>query len=348
MAVYQTYVNAMNSRIKRQIAINNPFVFKHIFNLKSMDHFEDVGPCVVMATPGMMQNGLSRELFEAWCSNRRNCCIIAGYCVEGTLAKQILSEPEEIVSMSGQKLARRCQIEYISFSAHTDYRQTSEFIRAIRPPHIMMVHGEANEMGRLKSALIREYEDTPNPPLFHNPKNTVTVELHFRGEKVAKVMGSLAITPPTQDGHQLSGILVKKNFAYHLLAPSDLHKYTDMKISTISQRLSIPFVGTFDDLVQTLDGILVHRIAGSFRQPVTDSTSNSETLLAFDTIKVSLNQTQKNSFASLEWSSSPVADMYADCLIALLLKRTVKPDEITLAIGEGMSMNIFENFILFY
>lgn len=34
MAVYQTYINAMNDRIKRQIAVNNPFVFKHITNLK--------------------------------------------------------------------------------------------------------------------------------------------------------------------------------------------------------------------------------------------------------------------------------------------------------------------------
>ena len=34
MAVYQTYVNAMNDKIRRQIAINNPFVFRHISNLK--------------------------------------------------------------------------------------------------------------------------------------------------------------------------------------------------------------------------------------------------------------------------------------------------------------------------
>ncbi|CAB3219703.1 unnamed protein product [Arctia plantaginis] len=36
MAVYQTYVNAMNDRIRRQIAINNPFVFRHISNLKGV------------------------------------------------------------------------------------------------------------------------------------------------------------------------------------------------------------------------------------------------------------------------------------------------------------------------
>ena len=30
MAVYQTFVNAMNERIRNQINMNNPFVFKHI------------------------------------------------------------------------------------------------------------------------------------------------------------------------------------------------------------------------------------------------------------------------------------------------------------------------------
>lgn len=52
-----------------------------------MEHFDDVGPSVVMASPGMMQSGLSRELFENWCTDPHNGVIIAGYCVEGTLAK---------------------------------------------------------------------------------------------------------------------------------------------------------------------------------------------------------------------------------------------------------------------
>ena len=37
MAVYQTYVNAMNEKIRKQIGINNPFVFKHISNLKVLN-----------------------------------------------------------------------------------------------------------------------------------------------------------------------------------------------------------------------------------------------------------------------------------------------------------------------
>ena len=50
-----------------------------------------MGPCVVMASPGMMQSGLSRQLFEAWCTDKRNGVLIAGYCVEGTLAKVLMS-----------------------------------------------------------------------------------------------------------------------------------------------------------------------------------------------------------------------------------------------------------------
>jgi len=196
----------MNERIRRQISDRNPFVFKHISNLKSIDHFEDIGPSVVMASPGMMQSGLSRELFETWCTDRRNGVIVAGYCVEGTLAKHILSEPTEIVSMNGQKLPLRCSVDYISFSAHTDYRQTSEFVRALKPPHIVLVHGEQNEMARLRAALVREYEDAPVEGRIevHSPRNSQAVELTFRGEKMAKVVGHLAIDRPTTANQQVN------------------------------------------------------------------------------------------------------------------------------------------------
>ncbi len=51
-----------------------------------------MGPCVLLASPGMLQNGLSRELFELWCPDLRNGVIVTGYCVEGTLAKVLLRD----------------------------------------------------------------------------------------------------------------------------------------------------------------------------------------------------------------------------------------------------------------
>ena len=51
--------------------------------------------------------------------------------------QQILSQPEEVTSMNGMKLPLKCSVDYISFSAHVDYRQVSEFVRALQPPHLV-------------------------------------------------------------------------------------------------------------------------------------------------------------------------------------------------------------------
>ncbi|KAH8268062.1 hypothetical protein KR018_010780 [Drosophila ironensis] len=307
MAVYQTYINAMNDRIRRQIAVNNPFVFRHISNLKGIDHFEDIGPCVVMASPGMMQSGLSRELFESWCTDPKNGVIIAGYCVEGTLAKTILSEPEEITTLSGQKLPLNMSVDYISFSAHTDYEQTSEFIRMLRPTHVVLVHGEQNEMSRLKLALQREYEaDASTDIKFYNPRNTHAVDLYFRGEKTAKVMGNLAAKAP-EVGGKLSGVLVKRDFKYHLLAPSDLGKYTDMSMSVVTQRQSIPWGSSLTTLQLLLDRIGTGCV---------EVIEPERKLKVFACVELTVEQ----KIIVMEWQATPVNDVYADAVLACIMQ----------------------------
>lgn len=49
----------------------------------------------------------------------------------------------------GSKIPLRMSVDAISFSAHADFDQTSQFLDALRPQHVILVHGEANEMGRL-------------------------------------------------------------------------------------------------------------------------------------------------------------------------------------------------------
>ncbi|MEJ1287326.1 cleavage and polyadenylation specificity factor 3 [Cricetulus griseus] len=264
MAVYQTYVNAMNDKIRKQININNPFVFKHISNLKSMDHFDDIGPSVVMASPGMIQNGLSRELFESWCTDKRNGVIIAGYCVEGTLAK-------------------------------------------------ILVHGEQNEMARLKAALIREYEDNDEVHIeVHNPRNTEAVTLNFRGEKLAKVMGFLADKKPEQ-GQRVSGILVKRNFNYHILSPCDLSNYTDLAMSTVKQTQAIPYTGPFNLLYYQLQ-----KLTGDVEEL---EIQEKPALKVFKNITV----IQEPGMVVLEWLANPSNDMYADTVTTVILEVQSNP-----------------------
>uniref|UniRef100_A0A2K6D8J5 Cleavage and polyadenylation specific factor 3 n=1 Tax=Macaca nemestrina TaxID=9545 RepID=A0A2K6D8J5_MACNE len=279
----------------------------------SMDHFDDIGPSVVMASPGMMQSGLSRELFESWCTDKRNGVIIAGYCVEGTLAKHIMSEPEEITTMSGQKLPLKMSVDYISFSAHTDYQQTSEFIRALKPPHVILVHGEQNEMARLKAALIREYEDNDEVHIeVHNPRNTEAVTLNFRGEKLAKVMGFLADKKPEQ-GQRVSGILVKRNFNYHILSPCDLSNYTDLAMSTVKQTQAIPYTGPFNLLYYQLQ-----KLTGDVEEL---EIQEKPALKVFKNITV----IQEPGMVVLEWLANPSNDMYADTVTTVILEVQSNP-----------------------
>ena len=67
--------------------------------------------------------------------------------------QMILSEPEEITTMGGQKFPLKCSVDYISFSAHTDCNQTTDFIRELRPPHVVSNWRMHQEMGE---------EDSPN------------------------------------------------------------------------------------------------------------------------------------------------------------------------------------------
>ncbi|PNH00023.1 Cleavage and polyadenylation specificity factor subunit 3, partial [Tetrabaena socialis] len=133
----------------------NPFKFRHVQTLKSPSHFiqDYSGPCVIMATPSGLQSGGSRDFFEAWCEDARNACIICDFAVQGTLAKEILGGPSAITTREGRRVPLRITVHNISFSAHADFDQTSGFLDAVRPPHVVLVHGEYGEMRKLAKAL---------------------------------------------------------------------------------------------------------------------------------------------------------------------------------------------------
>jgi cleavage and polyadenylation specificity factor subunit 3 len=317
MAVYQTYIGAMNEKIRRQIGINNPFVFKHISSLKNIDNFDDIGPCVILASPGMMQSGLSRQLFEAWCTDKRNGVIVAGYCVEGTLAKHILSEPSEIVTMTGQKIPLRMSVDYISFSAHTDYEQTSQFIKALNPPHIVLVHGEHNEMMRLKQGLLREFEGNEDfQSVIHTPRNTQGVELYFRGEKMAKVMGQLAVTQ-RGDGEELSGVLVKRGFNYHLIDPVDLNNYTDLSTTSVTQRQMFH--------CPVSSHVVSHYLSQLSPDDMSSSIDDNNDTHIFKVFDGCITVKHVNDMLTVEWVSDTMNDVFADAVIAALLQICTQP-----------------------
>jgi cleavage and polyadenylation specificity factor subunit 3 len=173
MVIYQTYINAMNDDIKRIFrermaeaeASGNakgvsagPWDFRFVRSLRNLERFDDVGGCVMLASPGMLQSGMSRMLLERWAPDPRNGVVMTGYNVEGTMARTILQEPESIPSiMSGggggvgqnmgkktkggednmAMIPRRCTVEEFSFAAHVTGVENVEFVEEMGAPHVV-------------------------------------------------------------------------------------------------------------------------------------------------------------------------------------------------------------------
>ncbi|ODQ63231.1 Endoribonuclease YSH1 [Nadsonia fulvescens var. elongata DSM 6958] len=326
MAVYQTYINMMNDNIRKKFrdSKTNPFQFKHIKNIKNLDRFEDIGPCVMVASPGMLQNGVSRELLERWAPDPKNALILTGYSVEGTMAKQILNEPTEIPSINGQeiKIPRRLSVEELSFAAHVDYQQNAEFIDLVNAPNIILVHGESNNMGRLKSALLSKYHDrkgTENEVKVYNPKNCVTVNLPFKGTKIAKTMGFLAETAP-KDGQFISGVLVQKDFQTGLMQLSDLEEYSGLTTTILMERQTI--------IVEAGPELVRYHLEQMFGNiSILEESDDSIKLRIMEAVEVS----HIDNRATIEWSGSIMNDTIADATLAILLTVDSSPASVKLS-----------------
>lgn len=320
MAVFQTYINMMNESIRKKFrdSRTNPFHFKHIKSIKNLDRFDDLGPCVMVASPGMLQNGVSRDLLERWAPDPKNALILTGYSVEGTMAKQILNEPTEIPSMRqpDTMVPRRLTVEELSFAAHVDFKENSEFIDLVNAPNIILVHGEQNNMGRLRSALMSKYQDrkgTDREVKIFNPKNCVELDLPFKSNKVAKVVGKAAEAIP-KEGQIVSGVLVEKDFNVNLVNITDLREYSSLTTSVVLERQTI-VVDAGADLIR----YHLEQMFGSV-DILADDADSSE-FKVMDSVKI----IHEGNLSTIEWVGNVMNDAIADSVLAVLLSVDSSP-----------------------
>lgn len=322
LRVYQTYVNFMNVRIRQAMDLGNPFHFKYIKNLKSIDvdNFDDRGPSVVFASPGMLQSGVSRKLFDRWAPDPKNGVIIAGYAVENTMAKELANEPEDVLTLEGKSQPRNCSVVVVSFSAHVDYLQNRDFMLAVDPSHIIFVHGQQHEMRRLRDAMKIEFKDRAKKtkaeaPRLYMPDNGRKVMMRFTQRKEAVVMGSLAAggTKDIEEGDGLKGVMFTQNFATRICKIEDLPTYTQLRVGKVKSKLHVPFIGALD----TLRLFLLEMFSS-----VTESKSSDGSIsfgLHSDELEVIHPSDPSTRKLLLQWDASPVNDMLADAAVALIM-----------------------------
>lgn len=308
MPVYQTYINMMNDNVRRRFEVSNPFDFKYVKNVRGKDGFSDDGPCVFMASPGMLQNGLSRELFERWCTNKRNGLVLTGYSVDGTLAKKVLNCPETITRLDGREVRLACSVKYVTFAAHTDCRQTTTFVEDVRPTHTVLVHGEWNNMTRLRDHLDAHFNRAPpgterKKMRLYTPRNCQSVALSFQDRKVVK---AIDVLPKVEPGARLSGVVVKQDFGYTLVRPKDLPVFTSFKVSNVDQHQIVPLakpVVTLATQLKTMFRNVEYNEAG-------------RAILVADSI---LLHSKADDEVRVSWASGHASDILADAVVAVVL-----------------------------
>ncbi|KAH7888850.1 beta-lactamase-like protein [Phlebopus sp. FC_14] len=312
MAVYQTQIHTMNANIQSRFAKrDNPFVFKHISNIARKRGWEQKiaagPPCVVLASPGFMQAGSSREIFELWAPDPRNGLIITGYTIEGTLARDMLNPPQEVVSLTGKTIPCKLAVEYISFTAHVDCSQNLEFVDLVQAEHVILVHGERNGMTRLRAAMAARYAAQNKDVKIYTPRNLETLDLSFRRERVAKMIGTLATKLP-EEGDIISGLLISKNNAYSLVDPVEIEDFAGLTNAVITQRQKIA-LGVGWELVRW-------HLVGMFGS-VEEGTDRDGVPEIWIMDAVNAKHTAAHEL-TLEWESSAKNDMIADSTLAVI------------------------------
>ena len=137
----------------------------------------------------MLQSGLSRELFEAWCTEPLNGVIIADFAVQGTLAREILTDCKSITSRAGTELPLKMSVDAISFSAHADYPQTQQFLAGgvlstcTRPTlHLLLLLCTSVCTGVIENKHSTHVESPPPP---YTPR--VCMSIHPKGKSCSNL-----------------------------------------------------------------------------------------------------------------------------------------------------------------
>jgi uncharacterized protein len=174
-AIYTAYPEFLNSTVRQQIfqRDNNPFLNPAIKQVGSQKErkqiIEEGGPCIILATSGMLQGGPSVEYLKNLAEDKRHSLIFSCYQGENTLGRRIQNGEKEILFREGQKeevLHINMEILRIEISGHADRRELMSFIQHLvpRPKRILVNHGEQSRCLDLASSIHKQFRIETEAP----------------------------------------------------------------------------------------------------------------------------------------------------------------------------------------
>jgi integrator complex subunit 11 len=163
---YKIFTNWTNQKIKNIFLERNVFDFTFIKSGdKSVTKINQ--PMVIFATPGMLHGGLSLQIFKEIAIDPKNCVIIPGYCTSGTVGNKILSG-ERVIEIDKQVIEVKCDVYYMSFSAHADAKGLMQLVKNASPKNLVLVHGDAEIMKKFLANVESTLNISTTMPANHN------------------------------------------------------------------------------------------------------------------------------------------------------------------------------------
>ena len=165
-AIHTAYPDFLASSIRSQIfQDNNPFtsqIFKRVGSPAERKEVIEGGPCMIIATSGMLTGGASVEYFKHLADNPKNTIIFGSYQAPSSLGRAV-QEGNKIVQIDknfgGENVEVKMQVETMNgLSAHSGRNELMQFVSRMvpRPKRIIINHGEQSRSLDLASSIYRQ------------------------------------------------------------------------------------------------------------------------------------------------------------------------------------------------
>ncbi len=177
-AIHTAYPDYLNRDIKKAIfhRDQNPFLdpmFRQVAGMKEQrEVIEEAGPCLILATSGMLQGGASVSYFKELADNPKNMLILVSYQGKNTLGNRVQSGDKEIIMQNGgsgkpEVIKVNLEIRRIEgMTGHSTRNQLTSFIYNLdpKPKRVIVNHGESSKCLDLASSIHKLNKIETNAP----------------------------------------------------------------------------------------------------------------------------------------------------------------------------------------
>jgi len=173
-AIHTAYPDFLGAHVKNLVFQDrNPFVseiFSRVGSPQERKQVIEGGPCVVLATSGMLVGGASVEYFREFAGNKNNAIVFVCYQGIGSLGRQVQEGIKQIkMNVDGKEEMNDINLQVhtiIGLTAHAGRGEITNFFNHLRPKpkRIIINHGEVSKSLDLASALYKLQRIETNVP----------------------------------------------------------------------------------------------------------------------------------------------------------------------------------------